>query len=150
VAGSFMASLYATAAITAALRGDANTYPYVSLGLAFGTATTLPWGAPMQALSIVAAGLGFVTNVVLVQGAIVGTAPHVATGLAAAGLASIYAAHQLERYRRGRDRADAERAHYMRELANAHDQALASTRAKSTFLANMSHEIRTPMNASSA
>jgi signal transduction histidine kinase/DNA-binding response OmpR family regulator len=32
------------------------------------------------------------------------------------------------------------------ELAEARDQALASTRAKSEFLANMSHEIRTPMN----
>jgi PAS domain S-box-containing protein len=31
-------------------------------------------------------------------------------------------------------------------LAQARDEALASTRAKATFLANMSHEIRTPMN----
>ena len=34
-----------------------------------------------------------------------------------------------------------------RDLAAAHDKALAATRAKSAFLASMSHEIRTPMNA---
>jgi signal transduction histidine kinase/CheY-like chemotaxis protein/HPt (histidine-containing phosphotransfer) domain-containing protein len=35
----------------------------------------------------------------------------------------------------------------LKELGEARDQALESTRAKSAFLASMSHEIRTPLNA---
>src|SRR5690606_31664474 len=45
-----------------------------------------------------------------------------------------------------RKRAEDERKRYVEALAEAHDRALASTRAKSAFVATMSHEIRTPMN----
>jgi signal transduction histidine kinase len=45
-----------------------------------------------------------------------------------------------------RRQSEEERAHYVRDLARARDDALASARAKSLFLANVSHEIRTPLN----
>jgi signal transduction histidine kinase/DNA-binding response OmpR family regulator len=53
---------------------------------------------------------------------------------------------QLERYIAALDAARAAAEQQAQDLAQARDQAFASTRAKSEFLANMSHEIRTPMN----
>ncbi|GHU68117.1 hypothetical protein AGMMS49983_20320 [Clostridia bacterium] len=40
-----------------------------------------------------------------------------------------------------------ERSYFLKQLAEAKDDAVQNARAKSEFLANMSHEIRTPLNA---
>jgi signal transduction histidine kinase len=45
------------------------------------------------------------------------------------------------------DTSDRERELLRAAVKEAHDQALASSRAKSEFLATMSHEMRTPLNA---
>jgi PAS domain S-box-containing protein len=262
--------VYVTSGMTAYLRGDPTTQILTSMALAFGTATTMPWGLWPQLLSVTIAAVSMLGSSVLMLGS-ADLAPATMAGVAIALICSVYIAQQLERYRwernraetalraseqrfralveRGSDvitildadgtiryesppiepvlgyrpeevlgsdvsafvhpddvarvrstlldavargggvtlecrcrrkdgswcdvqavvtnlledpsvhgivlnwrdvterkRAEDERSRYLQALAEAHDQALASTRAKSAFVANMSHEIRTPMN----
>jgi PAS domain S-box-containing protein len=266
----FIAGIYVQSLLTAYLRNDSTTQVLTIMALAFGTATTMQWGAVPQLVSVIVAALSMLGASVLMRGT-AAAAPAPMVGVAIMLISSVYIARQLERYRRERDRAETalraseqrfralvergsdvitildgagtiryesppiarvlgyrpdevlgspvsdfvhpddvervrstilgavasgrsavlecrclrkddswcdvevvvtsllddpsvrgivlnwrevterkraedERSRYMQTLAEAHDQALASTRAKSAFVANMSHEIRTPMN----
>jgi PAS domain S-box-containing protein len=265
---ALVGGIYVTSAITGVLRNDPRTQMVTDLALAFGTATTLPWGAWPQLVSVVVAGLSATGGTYLATGGFGAIGAYSGAAVVIALVTSVYIAYQLERYRRERDqaedalrrseerfrsliergadiitivdadgivryespsiesilgyrpdeligtlaadsihpddvddipwetlrhggtisfecryrrkdgswryvegtgtnllahpsvrgvvfnwrditarkRAEEERATYIRQLAEAHHQALESTRAKSAFLANTSHEIRTPMN----
>jgi PAS domain S-box-containing protein len=266
----YIAGIYVLSVPTAYLRGDSTTQALTIMALAFGTATTMQWGAVAQLVSVVVGGLAMLGASVLMGGS-AAAAPAPIVGVAMILISSVYIARQLEGFRQQRNRAETavraseqrfralvergsdvitildragtiryesppiarvlgyrpdevvgspvfdfihpddvervrssilavvsgggstvvecrclrkdgswcdveavmsnllddpsvhglvlnwrevterkraehERSRYMQTLAEAHDQALASTRAKSAFVANMSHEIRTPMN----
>ncbi len=266
----FISGIYVLSLLTAYLRNDSTTQVLTIMALAFGTATTLQWGAAPQLVSVLVAGFSMFGASVLMRGS-AAAAPAPMVGVAITLISSVYIARQLQRYRRERDRAESalraseqrfralvergsdvitildgastiryesppiervlgyrpdevlgspvsdfvhpddvgrvrstildavasgrstvlecrclrkdgswcdvevmvtsllddpsvrgivlnwreiterkraedERSRYLATLAEAHDQALASTRVKSAFVANMSHEIRTPMH----
>jgi protein-histidine pros-kinase len=104
---AFVSGLYVTSAIAGALRGEVTTQPITDLAIAFATATTLQWGPWPQLVSVVVAMAAIVLDVLLVHGTLAGTSPHLALGIGVAFLVSVYIAHQIDRYRRERDAAEA-------------------------------------------
>ncbi len=104
---AFVSGLYVTSAIAGSLRGGTTTQPITDLAIAFATATTLPWGPWPQLVSVTVAVLAIALGDHAVHGTLAGASPHMAVGLGVAFLVSVYIAHQLERYRRERDAAEA-------------------------------------------
>ncbi len=104
---AFVSGLYVTSAIAGSLRGGMTTQPITGLAIAFATATTLPWGPWPQLVSVTVAVLAIAVGDYAVHGTLAGASPHMAAGLGVAFLVSVYIAHQLERYRRERDAAEA-------------------------------------------
>ena len=104
---AFVSGIYVTSAIAGSLRGGMSTQPITDLAIAFATATTLPWGPWPQLASVTVAVLAIALGEYAVHGTLAGTSPHMAAGLGVAFLVSVYIAHQLERYRRERDAAEA-------------------------------------------
>ena len=104
---AFVSGLYVTSAIAGSLRGGMTTQPITGLSIAFATATTLPWGPWPQLVSVTVAVLAIAVGDYAVHGTLAGASPHMAAGLGVAFLVSVYIAHQLARYRRERDAAEA-------------------------------------------
>ena len=104
---AFVSGIYVTSAIAGSLRGGMSTQPITDLAIAFATATTLPWGPWPQLASVTVAVLAIALGEYAVHGTLAGTSPHMAAGLGVAFLVSVYIAHQLARYRRERDAAEA-------------------------------------------
>ena len=104
---AFVSGLYVTSAIAGSLRGGMTTQPITGLAIAFATATTLPWGPWPQLASVTVGVLAITLGDYAVYGTFAGASPHMAAGLGVAFLVSVYIAHQLERYRRERDAAEA-------------------------------------------
>ncbi len=104
---AFVGGLYVTSAVAGSLRGGMTTQPITGLAIAFATATTLPWGPWPQLVSVTVAVLAIALGDHAVHGTLAGASPHMAVGLGVAFLVSVYIAHQLERYRRERDAAEA-------------------------------------------
>ncbi len=104
---AFVSGIYVTSAIAGSLRGGMATQPITDLAIAFATATTLPWGPWPQLASVTVAVLAIALGDYAVHGTLAGTSPHMAAGLGVAFLVSVYIAHQLARYRRERDAAEA-------------------------------------------
>ena len=104
---AFVSGIYVTSAIAGSLRGGMSTQPITDLAIAFATATTLPWGPWPQLASVTVAVLAIALGDYAVHGTLAGASPHMAAGLGVAFLVSVYIAHQLERYRRERDAAEA-------------------------------------------
>jgi len=104
---AFVSGIYVTSAIAGSLRGGMSTQPITDLAIAFATATTLPWGPWPQLASVTVAVLAIALGEYAVHGTLAGTSPHMTAGLGVAFLVSVYIAHQLARYRRERDAAEA-------------------------------------------
>ena len=104
---AFVSGIYVTSAIAGSLRGGMSTQPITDLAIAFATATTLPWGPWPQLASVTVAVLAIALGEYAVHGTLAGTSPHMTAGLGVAFLVSVYIAHQLGRYRRERDAAEA-------------------------------------------
>src|SRR5256886_7536522 len=81
--------------------------PIPALAIAFAPATTLPWGPWPQLASVTVGVLAIALGEYAVHGQPAGTSPHMTAGLGVAFLVSVYIAHQLARYRRERDAAEA-------------------------------------------
>ncbi len=136
----------ATTAASGILTDDAATTAVLMVVTTMVTATLFPWGVGPQLATGVFATLAIAWNVHVV-GRFAAAGTYLGVGIAVALLASVYAAHAFERYRRERRRAaallvEAQARQHQAELAHA-----ARLAALGEMAAGLAHELNQSLAA---
>jgi C4-dicarboxylate-specific signal transduction histidine kinase len=134
-----------TTALSGVMTRDADTSPILLIAFGMFTGTLFPWGVRAQVLTQAVIALAILGNVHAVQG--LNHALLVPPAVLLASLASVYAAHALERQRRARRRRDEARAAAEARAHQAEVEQAARLSALGGMAAGLAHELNQPLAA---